>query len=332
MAVRALVPSGSNGMTRLWHRFTLPQAPTRSSRNAIEGVPYRTMAGLLAVATLSVLPAAAWYADAFRTAASENPLASRVFYSVRQSGEAHAWPHPLLRGGEFYRQVLDDLSGVALTPLGLGLALVGLWNRAWRRHAAWLAAMALLGLALPRKFHEMNYYYLVVLPPLCVLAGLGWQLLYERLRPGRAAIAGVLAVALLFSLRYAARPAFATPTEDRGVTAAAAAVRELTAAAAAVRELTSPDEPVATMHGSTIDLLYYCNRAGWALSPDDPLLAEKLADCRRGGARLLALAGALDEEDARRYDELLAGCELLRAGDGFRIYRTSSASRIPPRP
>ena len=71
--------------------------------------------------------------------------------------------------------------------------------------------------------------------------------------------AALLVVCLVFSMRYAARPAFATPAEDRGVLAAAAAVQELTA----------EGEPVATLHGAGIDLLYYCNRRGWAYSVND---------------------------------------------------------------
>lgn len=325
MAVRAVVSRNERknqpeAQARDGDRLALASASgwcgwRASERNVTQGVPYRRIVGTLAAGALAVLPAVAWYADAYRTAAPDNPLAERVFYSVRQSGEAHGWPHPLLRSAEFYRQALDDLAGVALTPIGLGLALLGLLHREWRRHAAWLAAMALLGLALPRKFHEMNYYYLVVLPPLCVLVGLGWQALYDRLRPRPLAIAGLLAVSLVFSLRYAARPAFATPDEDRGVVAAAAVVREWTPFG----------ERVVTMHGSTIDLLYYCDRPGWALSPEDPLLAEKLASCRREGARLLAVAASLRGDEGVACDRLLAEYELLRAGDGYRVYRLETA-------
>ena len=42
--------------------------------------------------------------------------------------------------------------------------------------------------ALPLKFYEMNYYWMAILPPLCVLVGLGGQMLYERLRPGPAPV------------------------------------------------------------------------------------------------------------------------------------------------
>ena len=154
---------------------------------------------------VAIVPAAVWYGDAMRIAAADHPLSARVFYSVRDSAGAHFPPHPLLFTPDFYRQVFDDLATVVLTPVALMLPLVGLLDRSWRRYAAWLAAMAILMVALPRKFHEMNYYYVVILPPLCILAGLGWRRIVRRLRLGRVAVAAVLLLGLAASLRYAAQ-------------------------------------------------------------------------------------------------------------------------------
>ncbi len=253
-----------------------------------------------AVLVLSVLPAAFWYAFAYQTAAPQSPSAQRIFYSVRQSTEAQLAAYRLLGSADFYRQILDDLTGVVLTPVGFMLLLAGLLDRRWRQYAAWLAAMVLLVVALPRKFHEMNYYYMAVLPPLCIVAGLGWQVIQQRLRPGRAAVAVLLAVALILSLRYTVRPAFVTPGEDRGVLKAA---RE-------VRRLTAEDEPVVTIHGTTIDLLYYCRRPGWALEPDHPELEAALEDCRSQGARYVVVVG--------RGPSLRSP---VAWGDNFRIHR-----------
>jgi hypothetical protein len=141
---------------------------------------------------------------------------------------------------------------------------------------------------------------MAVLPPLCIMAGLGWQVIHQRVRPGRVAVAVVLLAALILSLRYAYRPAFVTPEEDRGVVQAARQVRRLTAS----------DEPVVTMHGSTIDLLYYCRRPGWAIAPDTPELESVLADCRRCGARYVVVVG--------RGPILQA---LVAHGKGFRVHR-----------
>ncbi|MHB1033989.1 MAG: ArnT family glycosyltransferase [Pirellulales bacterium] len=271
------------------------------------------LAGLAVVA--AVTPGAVWSIHAYQTAAPGNPLATHVFYSVRQSAAEHLPPHPLLFSPDFYRQVLDDLAGVALTPVGLALALAGMLNRGWRRHAAWLASMAILVVLLPRKFHEMNYYYLAVLPPLCILVGLGWQVLYERLRPSRLAIAGLVAVAAIFSFRYAAVPAFITPPEDRPVLAAAEAARHWT----------TPDEPIVTMHGSTIDLLYYCDRRGWAFAPDEPNLAQRLADCRRQGARIVVVVGSGDTAPTLEGRVL----RTVERGEGFVVYLVPEVQLVP---
>jgi len=279
---------------------------------AAEVVRWRPAAGrrprcaALAVLLVSILPAAVWYAFAYRTASPEGPFAERIFYSVRQSGEAQLAAFRLLWSPDFYRQILDNLTGVVLTPIGFVLALAGLLDRQWRQHAVWLLAMLLLLAALPRKFHEMNYYYLAVLPPLCIMAGLGWQVIRERVCPGPTnlrsvpAVAGLLLAALLFSFRYTARPAFVTPQEDRGVLEAARLVQQLTA----------EDEPVVTMHGTTINLLYYCRRPGWAVAPDAPELEAVLEDCRRQGARYVVVVGE---------GPILPS--LVACGEDFRIHR-----------
>jgi hypothetical protein len=261
---------------------------------------------------LAVLPAAVWYAFAYRTASPERPFAGRIFYSVREGADAQLTAYRLLSSPDFYRQLLDDLSGVVLTPIGFLLALAGLCNRRWRQYAAWLLAMVVLVLALPGKFHEMNYYYLAVLPPLCIMVGLGWQVIRERVAPGAAnlrsvpAVAGLLLVALIFSFRYAVRPAFVTPQEDCGVLEGACLVQQLTA----------EDEPVVTMHGSGIDLLYYCRRPGWAVAPDTPDLEAVLDGCRRRGARYVVVVG-----------EGPVLQSLVAYGENFRVHRLASLER-----
>jgi 4-amino-4-deoxy-L-arabinose transferase-like glycosyltransferase len=249
---------------------------------------------------LAILPAALWYAFAYRAASPAGPFADHIYYSLRESAEVHREAYGLLRSPDFYRQVLDNLTGVVLTPIGFVLLLAGMLDRRWRQYAAWLLAMILLVLALPRKFHEMNYYYMAVLPPLCIMAGLGWQVIQQRVRPGRAAVALLLLVAMLLCCRYAVRPALVRPEEDRGVLEAA---RE-------VQRLTADEEPVVTMHGTAIDLLYYCDRPGWVLESDDPQWETVLEDSRRRGARYVVIVGE---------GPILQS--LVACGDNFRIHR-----------
>jgi hypothetical protein len=118
---------------------------------------------------------------------------------------------------------------------------------------------------------------------------------------------------LVFSLRYAARPAWGTPDEDRHVVAAGLAVQAMT----------DRDEPVVTMHGTTIDLLYYCDRPGWAVAPDEPELLAILEKHRRQGARYLVVAGPVA---VTRLETLLGVTPDLRR-EGFRIYALESVKQ-----
>jgi hypothetical protein len=287
-------------------------AGTRGQGDAGTNVARRPLL-TVALLALALIPAAVWYAHAARTA-SDRTLKPRIYYSVLDSAEVLRPPHRLLWSPDFYRQILDDLAGVVLTPLGLSLALAGLLHPAWRRYLPWLTAMVLLVAALPPKFHQMNYYWMAALPPLAILIGLGWQQVHDRLALGRSAVAIVLAAGLLFSLRFALRPAMITPPADRAVVAAGRTIQRLTPA----------DEPVVTMHGSGIDLLYYCRRPGWALSPDTPQLDGVLQQCRAQGARYLVVVAEADLRkrigDCSATDRSVSQA----GGEGYAVYRLAA--------
>ena len=271
-----------------------------------QSLPGRFWVALVPV-VIAVIPVVLWCLHAIRTAAPGSPYAEHIYSCLQGNATSYRPPDPLLFTGDFYRQALDDLTTVMLTPIGFALFLAGFLNRNWMRYLPWLLAMLLLVLALPRKFHEMNYYYMAVLPPLCIMVGLGWQALWERLRPGRVAVTGLLVAALVLSLRYAAKPAYHTPREDRAVVAAGLAIEQMTL----------PEEPVVTMHGTSITLLYYCNRPGWFIEPDAPELGAVLETYVGQGARYLVVAGREGEDD--RLDSGV-GSKPIEMGAGYRIY------------
>ncbi len=232
------------------------------------------------VAFLAVLPSAAWLAYVYDASAA-NEENSHIFYSLRNSAAAHAWPPPILRSASFYQRLVDGFAGIVLTPIGLAFLVLGLASKRWLVLIPWFGCSLVLLLALPLKFHEMNYYFVPILPPFCLLIGIGWQNLAQHALFRRPLWqASLVAVVLLFSARYAARPAFMTPAEDQSVVAAADAVREVTSA----------EDTVATLHGTSIDLLYYCDRRGWAISVHDPDLQANVAKRRADGASLLVIA------------------------------------------
>ena len=283
--------------------------PTRFGPAEVEPqqpLPGRFWLALVPV-TVAVIPVVLWCVHAIRTAAPGSPYAEHIYSCLQGNASSYRPPDPLLFTGDFYRQALDDLTTVILTPVGFALFLAGFFNRSWIRYLPWLVAMVLLVLALPRKFHEMNYYYMAVLPPLCIMVGLGWQVVCERIRPGRLAVTGLFLVALVFSLRYAAKPAYHTPAEDRAVVTAGEAIQKLT----------PREEPVVTMHGTSITLLYYCNRPGWFIEPDAQDLENRLKSSRDQGARYLVAAGPEGEDD--RLDDRV-GSRPIEVGDGYRIY------------
>ena len=281
----------------------------------------RTWLEFALVGLLAVVPAAVWYLDAWRISAPDHEISQHVFYSIRRSAAVHHWPHPLLMSPDFYKRMLDEASGTMLTPLGFALALIGLAGTTWRRHAAWLVASGLLVVALPAKFYDLAYYELAILPAGCVLVGLGWQAIYRRVQPGRLGLAMLFVAAIAISLRYAARPAFTTPEEDRGALPAAAALRTFAAG----------NEPVAVLHGASTDILYYSDHPGWAFSVNDRGLADKLAQARRHGARWLAVADLQSADGSPFARAALAPLRLAGAGPDFRIYdlaaNTASRSR-----
>ena len=81
--------------------------------------------------------------------------------------------------------------------------------------------------------------------------------------------------------------------------------------------MTAPGEPVATMHGGGITLLYYCNRPGWFIAPETDDLKRALEECRRQGARWLVVAGP-EGEDTRLDGRI--GRAPVEVGSGYRIY------------
>lgn len=286
---------------------------------ASHGSRWARCATALVLWGLALVPAGLWYLHVMEITAADSPLADRVFYSLRDSQTAHHWPPPELLAADFYRQVADDLATVTLTPIGFTLLLLGLCRREARQHGPWLLTVAILIVVLPRKFYVMNYYFLPILPPLAVLVGLGWKTVAEGLRSAnttvssRAAVPAVLlTAALLFSLRYAAKPAFVTPEEDRSVLAAAAACREVV----------PEGEPVATLHGTTIDLLYYCNRQGWVLPPAAEKLPAAAEAAIRHGARYLVVAHLKGLPPASR--RWLSQLPLARDGADFAIFELPS--------
>ncbi len=234
-----------------------------------------------------------------------------VYYSVRNSLTAHAFPHPMLTLAEFYRHLLDDLATVVLTPVGLVLAVLGVAQRSVRQHWGWIVSAVVMVIVLPLKFYEMNYYFLPLLPLLAVFVGLGWERLAARGSGVRNMAVALGLVALVYAARYSVKPAFVHAAEDRAVLPAARAVKNLS----------TSDQRVVTMHGTSLDLLYYCERRGWAISPKARNLATRLEQCASAGAALLVVTPTSQIERSPQLKSLVQCLSVAESGDGFVVYR-----------
>jgi len=273
---------------------------------------------VLVAAAMATLPAVLWYAWSWQM--SGGTEAERIFYGIRNSAHDQGDPWQLWLSPAWHRQVLGDLATVVLTPVGALLVLGAGLSRDLRKLLPAVLASVVLVLLLPRKFAEMNYYYVVVLPVLALWVGLGAEVLRTRGRLRSRAEWIVCGLLLLCSLRYSIGPIWRTPLEDRGVLAAAQYVRALT----------RDDEPIVTMHGSTLDLLYYTERVGWNVSPRDPQFAAQLAQCVQAGARWLVVAGIEQQHGTEEARTWLATLPCVRRGDDYALYRLEGEVALTP--
>lgn len=275
----------------------------------------RRATAAVALFIVALLPTAWWYAKVFQISSTTGPA-----FEHHPLGRStiHAFPHPLLFSASYYVRLATDVATHVLTPIGAIVLLAGI-TAVWRR-GRWslvtlLAALGSLLIALPLKFYAANYYYVVLLPGLALATGAAWAEL-QRYLPKPWMRASIASVGLLIALRLAIGPAFATPVGDEAVEVAAAAAR------AAI----SADQPIATLHGSSVDLLYYCDRRGWALNAADPEFAAKVTAAAAQGARYLIVA---DLAAARRQQEtnaVLSDLAIVQAGKDWQLLSLESKS------
>jgi hypothetical protein len=108
----------------------------------------------------------------------------------------------------------------------------------------------------------------------------------------------------------------------------------VTAAGAAVQQLCPPETRVVTLHGSALDLLYYCDRPGFILGAGkarqgaekfgehrtaEDIQAE-LAGYRDQGATHLVIADLTQLERLPGLAEAVDRLRVAEAGDDFRVY------------
>ncbi len=242
----------------------------------------RQIALAVAALALSLVPLLLWLAWVWHITRAGHPLADRVYYSLFRAAQDHAAPWHWWTQARWHLQVGKELAWRLLGPWGIALAAWGMWKaaRGQKRWGwTWLVCSVVLVALLPRKFGEQNYYYVLLLPAGCVLAGWGWAAVVSGLLQRRTlAWSWFGALWLAGGLAVAAPPAWSIPPEDRPVLHVAQLVQQHT----------RPGQKVVALQGGGISLLFYCDRPGWAWKAQSPRLTQRLHAARQRSARAIA--------------------------------------------
>jgi hypothetical protein len=176
---------------------------------------------------------------------------------------AQGWVEPaLLFTSYFWGELGRQIVMMVFTPIGVGLALVGL-SRSTRRHLtewsliAWGAGVLVQDLVFATRFtddlsHGTEYYQLALVPVAGLLISDG--ILQLRDRAGRFAplVVGIALLALSTSSFLLAREARTAPPQ----------YKTLLEDCARVRSLTAKTDPFLVFADRSGTILYYCERRG----------------------------------------------------------------------
>lgn len=231
----------------------------QKSANPQPSLPARLKSfALILIATLPI--PLLWYWHIWHTSHEASNIYSTLFaqLEVRSS-----FASPVIFQADYYQKLVDVLAGMVLTPVGLGLWLLGVLRfRPARNHLffyAWMLSFAVTGLLMPRKLLEHEFYWLHFLPAAAPFIATTFLSVTQTetnsnaLMKFRVSLLIVLTTAL--SLRYSLHPSFKTSEEDRHLIEIAAQVSKQTEKHSS-RLLVQGSHPV----------LYYADRYGWPLS------------------------------------------------------------------
>jgi hypothetical protein len=248
----------------------------------------------------TLLPALVWYLWA-------DHLVGGTTGSRASADNRAIWLHLLGPAGLLKAETLKFVAWFllvrAFTPLGVCLALYGLWNRSatqaerlrlwWVWGISTLVAMAFLA----EKLHH-EYYWLLLAPVVAV--GIGRSL--DRVAVKHGAIAVAAASALLLLCGYQVRSTWWTPPEWNGLEAAARLVSRTVArdewVVAPEALLFQADRRGCRMEWTTPAARRAAGEWGAEHEVDGPL--DLLEYYRRRGARYFADLGSRDHDNSRK--------------------------------
>lgn len=223
-------------------------------------------------------------------------------------------------GLDYWLLMAQRLGHGVFTPVGLVLAAIGLschrrGDRSEMAVIAWLGGLLLYLVLVPEGNRRLEYYQLPLVAPgmllagkalgglLCprVVAGCWWDQASRRLRPRyRAALAGALVIAVGAWGVAAAESLYRPGNGLYEYYLSCHRAGQLLSASLPVEALLvagDVDENAgAPFRAQSPTLLYYCNRKGWQVTPDElrPALLDSLAGL---GADYLLVAGGFARDN-----------------------------------
>lgn len=217
---------------------------------------------------LSIVPTVAWFWHVWKL----YQVRSDVYFSIFYTAKVTNFPDLRIFSFEFYKMLIDNLSGIVFTPIGFTLLVVGLFLKPRKTEEwiiyAWLACVAAYFLIIPRKVYEINYYLMPIVPIGSIFIARGITLIMDAVKDKiifkRVSLGLVMVLILGISMRYAFNPSFVTPESEKYAIETARAAKKI---------IPQNSKVIASL-GSGIGLLYYMDRKGW------PFIAEesKLTD------------------------------------------------------
>lgn len=223
---------------------------------------------------LSLIPAALWYHHAI-SLFDETGLTFGIFGNTGYD----KFDHGLLLSSAFWTTMAQRFALVVLTPVGCVLALAGIF-RPWASGPghrdrwylyAWLGGLIAYLLLVPEGNRKLHYYQLPFVPLVALLAATPLAALSTQKQPGRrllvlAALLGVGAASAHEVADYYRPPTYGYYAS---CLAAGRALDTKLPNAALVVVGDLDDNAGAPFRAQSPTLLYYMNRKGWQITPDE---------------------------------------------------------------
>lgn len=268
-------------------------------------------------ATGSILPGF-WYFHGWTVSSSADNIYSTLF---AQFESRSSFLNPLALNTEYYGRLLDILSGVALTPLGLTFLILGLIYAVLDFRSAgfflvWVLSFSLSSLAIARKLIDHNLYLLHLVIAAAPLMGMAFERTLSHLNPGskrNIAAGSFMLIFLLVSMRYAYHPAFVTPARSENTLRVAEQIKNST----------PPDAKIISASPDSMSLLYYGERLGWNFFYQD----NRAVPSSWKTKRFSGLSPEAQEARNKAYEHSVPWLEYLR-GQGADYFFASEPSEF----